>query len=126
MINYNNDGQKAPENIRDLATRSLDADKALDIETIDLRGQTALADFMIVASGTSSRHISALAEKVAERLKALGLNDIHIEGLRTSDWVIVDAGDVIIHLFKPEVRSFYSLEKMWRTPPHPGIELVTA
>lgn len=125
MINYDNDGQKAPENIRDLAMRSLDADKALDIETIDLRGQTALADFMIVASGTSSRHISALAEKVAERLKALGLNDIHIEGLRTSDWVIVDAGDVIIHLFKPEVRSFYSLEKMWRTP-HPGIELVTA
>ena len=93
--------------------RALDADKALDIECIDLRGQSALADFMVIASGTSSRHISALAEKLSERLKALGIHDVRAEGLQTSDWVILDAGDVIVHLFRPEVRSFYNLERMW-------------
>lgn len=105
---------------------SLDADKAQDIEVIDLRGQTSLADYMIVASGTSSRHVSALAEKLAERLGKLGIKDVHMEGQKTSDWVVVDAGDVIIHVFRPEVRDFYALEKMWRHPHHPNMELVTA
>jgi ribosome-associated protein len=105
--------------------KSLDSDKAIEIEIIDLRGQTSLADFMVIASGTSSRHISAIAEKLEDRLKAAGVKDIHMEGLKNSDWVVVDAGDVIIHLFRPEVRSFYGIEKMWRSL-HPGIEMVTA
>ena len=123
-MTYDN-GQKSPENVKELALRALDADKALDIEMIDLRGLTSLADYMIVASGTSSRHVNALAEKLAERLSILGLKDIRMEGQENSDWIIVDAGDVIIHLFKPEVRSFYNLEKMWNMP-HPTMELVTA
>lgn len=118
-------GQKAPDHVKDLVMHSLDMDKALDIELIDLRGQTSLADYMIVASGTSTRHISALAEKLDDRLRALGIKDVHMEGLRTSDWVVVDAGDVIVHLFRPEVRSFYGIEKMWRSA-HPGIEMVPA
>lgn len=125
MVHYTHTGQNAPEDVKDLVIRSLDSDKALDIETIDLRGQTALADFLVIASGTSSRHISALAEKLGERLKPLGIGDIHMEGLKNSDWVVVDAGDVIIHLFRPEVRSFYNIEKMWSTL-HPGIELINA
>ena len=119
------EGRKSPENVKTLVLQALDADKALDIEIIDLRGQSALADFMIVASGTSSRHINALAVKLSERLDLLGLKDIRMEGQKNCDWVIVDAGDVIIHLFKPEVRTFYNLEKMWRTP-HPSIEVVHA
>ena len=112
-------GQKAPDHVKDLVMHSLDMDKALDIELIDLRGQTSLADYMIVASGTST------AEKLDDRLRALGIKDVHMEGLRTSDWVVVDAGDVIVHLFRPEVRSFYGIEKMWRSA-HPGIEMVPA
>jgi ribosome-associated protein len=119
------DGRKSPEKVKALVLQALDADKALEIEMIDLRGQTSLADFMVVASGTSSRHISALAVKLTERLHALGLKDVRIEGMKNCDWVIVDAGDVIIHLFKPEVRAFYNLEKMWRAP-HPAIEVVHA
>lgn len=110
------DGQKGPESVKALILRALDADKALDIECIDLRGQSAIADYMVIASGTSTRHISALAEKLAERLKALGVSDVRAEGLQTSDWVILDAGDVIVHLFRPEVRTYYNLEKMWMTP----------
>lgn len=120
------DGQRSPENIRTLAISSLDADKAQDIQVIDLRGQSSLADFMVVATGTSSRHVYALADKLAERLSKTGLADINIEGQKTSDWVIVDAGDVIIHIFRSEVRDFYALEKMWRNPTHPDMELVTA
>lgn len=95
---------------------ALDADKALEIEMIDLRGLTSIADYMVIASGTSSRHVSAMADKLAERLNILGLKDVRIEGQESCEWVIVDAGDVIIHLFKPEVRSFYNLEKMWSAP----------
>lgn len=109
-------GQKSPENVKEMALKALDADKALEIEMIDLRGLTSIADYMIVASGTSSRHVSAMADKLAERLNILGLKDVRIEGQESSEWVIVDAGDVIIHLFKPEVRSFYNLEKMWNVP----------
>lgn len=100
----------------------MDADKAEDIVTIDLKGQTPISDYMIVASGTSSRQVGALAEKLQERLKGLGLDDIRIEGKDQCNWVIVDAGDVIIHLFRPEVREFYNIEKMWQ--PHPHIQEV--
>lgn len=103
---------------------SLDADKAEDIETIDLRGQTAIADYMIVASGRSSRQVGALAEKLQDRLKAMGYKDVRIEGREQCNWVIVDAGDVVIHLFRPEVREFYNIEKMWRA--FPQLHEVTA
>jgi ribosome-associated protein len=95
---------------------SLDADKAERITTIDLRGQSALADFMVIASGRSSRQVSALAEKLRDRLKARGVRDIRIEGVDKGDWAIVDAGDIIVHIFRPEVRDYYDLEKMWQTP----------
>ncbi len=96
--------------------QSLDADKASDIETIDLRGQTAIADFMVVATGTSTRQVGAMAEKLEQRLKALGFSDIRTEGKDLCNWVVLDAGDVIVHIFRPEVREYYNIEKMWRTP----------
>ncbi len=91
----------------------MDADKAEDILTIDLKDQTAIADYMIIASGTSSRHVAALAEKLKDRMSARGVKNIRIEGTAQADWVAIDAGDVIVHLFRPEVREFYNIEKMW-------------
>lgn len=93
---------------------SLDLDKAQDIKTIDLKGQTSIADYMIVASGTSTRQVAALAEKIRDRLKAKGLEYVRIEGMEQCNWVVLDAGDVIVHLFRPEVRDFYNIEKMWQ------------
>ncbi len=81
--------------------------------TITLNEQTGLADYMIVASGTSSRHVSAMAERLRDRLNMRGIKEVRIEGLSQSDWVAIDAGDIIIHLFRPEVRDFYNIEKMW-------------
>lgn len=107
----------------------MDADKALDIVTIDLKDQTALADYMIIASGTSSRHVSALAQKLKTRLEMSGVKGMSLEGLSQSDWVAIDAGDVIVHLFRPEVRDFYNIEKMWGAFPATAqahSELVTA
>lgn len=111
-------GPNSPEQMKTIIEQSLDSDKALDIKTIDLRGQTAIADYMIVASGTSSRQVGALAEKLQERLKGVGVRDIRIEGKDQCNWVILDAGDIIVHLFRPEVREFYNIEKMWQTHPH--------
>ena len=92
---------------------TLDADKAENMETIDLRGQTCIADYMIVASGRSSTQIGALAKKLQERLKGQGFSHVQIEGLEHCNWVIVDAGDIVVHLFRPEVRTYYNIEKMW-------------
>lgn len=103
----------SPDKAKTLIEKSLDADKALDIVSIPLKGTSALADYIIVASGTSSRHVGALAEKLRERLSEAGYKDIRIEGQGQSDWVVVDTGDIIVHLFRPEVRSFYNIEKMW-------------
>ena len=91
----------------------MDADKGEDIKIIDLQSQSALADYMIVATGTSSRHIAALASKLKDRLEARGVKGIKIEGLAQSDWVAIDTGDIIVHLFREEVREFYNIEKMW-------------
>src|SRR5688572_16762642 len=102
--------------MKDLILKSLDADKALDLEIIDLRGQSALADYMVIASGTSSRHIVAMAAKLRDRLDARDVKNIRGEGMAQGDWVILDAGDVIVHLFRPEVREFYCLEEMWDMP----------
>ena len=92
---------------------SLDDDKAQDVTAIPLAGKTSIADVMIIASGRSSRQVASMAEHLAERLKAEHQRSVKLEGLPTADWVLVDAGDVIVHLFRPEVRSFYNLEKMW-------------
>ena len=105
---------------KDLIVQSLDADKAEDIKIIDLQSQSAIADYMIVATGTSSRHVSALASKLKDRLEARGIKGIKIEGLAQSDWVAFDAGDIIVHLFREEVREFYNIEKMWL--PISGVE----
>ena len=92
---------------------SLDDDKAEEIVTIDLKGKSEMADFMVICSGRSSRQVSAISEKLVDRLKqSMGLI-AKIEGKETGDWVLIDAGDVIVHVFRPEVREFYQLEKMW-------------
>ena len=91
----------------------LDADKAQDIVLIDLKGKSSMADGMIVASGRSHRHVGAIAAHLLRTLKDLGLGKAKVEGLPHCDWVLIDAGDVIIHLFRPEVRTFYNIEKIW-------------
>ena len=92
---------------------SLDDDQAQDVVTIPLEGKSSIADYMIVASGRSTRQVAAIATKLAERLKHAGFGSPRIEGLPAADWVLIDAGDVVVHLFRPEVRSFYNLERMW-------------
>ncbi|WP_306372492.1 ribosome silencing factor [Roseisalinus antarcticus] len=93
---------------------SLDDDKAEEVMQIDLRGRSEMADWMVIASGRSSRQVGAISEKLADRLKAeLGVV-CKVEGKETGDWVLIDAGDVIVHVFRPEVREFYQLEKMWQ------------
>ena len=92
---------------------SLDDMKAEDSVTIDLAGKSSIADFMVVASGTSSRHVASLAERVIKDLHKAGIKNVRVEGLRQGDWVLIDAGDVIVHIFRPEIRAFYNLEKMW-------------
>lgn len=101
----------------DLIKTSLDDDKAEDIVVIDLEGKSNIADAMVIASGTSSRHVAALADHLLRKLKNDGMKSLTAEGAERGDWVLVDAGDVIVHLFRPEVRAFYNLEKMW------GLEL---
>lgn len=92
---------------------SLVDDKAEDIVVIDLAGKTSIADHMVIASGRSQRHVGAAAQHLVERLKAVGVDPVRAEGVSQCDWVVIDAGDAIVHLFRPEVRSFYNLEKMW-------------
>lgn len=91
----------------------IDADKGEEIVTIDLAGKSAMADAMVIASGRSSRHVAAMAEHVIENLKKSGAKVARAEGMARGDWVLIDAGDVIVHLFRPEVRKFYALEKLW-------------
>ena len=91
----------------------LSDNKAVEIASINLKGKTSIADFMIVASGNSSRHIHALSEILLEKLKKKGLNDCHLEGRNSKDWKLIDAKDIIIHIFHPEKRKFYDIERMW-------------
>jgi ribosome-associated protein len=119
----------APPVLLDALYKVIDDAKAEDIVTLDLAGKTSLADAMIVASGGSARHVGAIAERVASSLKDMGLPTPRIEGMPVCDWVLIDASDVIIHLFRPEVRSFYNLEKLWGmgrplegAPPEPSAE----
>lgn len=92
---------------------SLEDSKAEDSVSIDIHGKSALADHMVVASGRSHRHVSAVADHLLRALKAQGFGAPRVEGLSSADWVLIDAGDVIVHIFRPEVREFYALEKMW-------------
>ncbi|EKV32413.1 Iojap protein [Caenispirillum salinarum AK4] len=100
----------------DLVETSLDDDKAEDITVIALAGKSSIAEYMVIASGRSSRQVGAMADHLAEKLKALGLG-VTVEGKAAGDWVLLDAGDVVVHLFRPEVRAFYNLEKMWGVAP---------
>ena len=104
----------AKETVR-LVLASLDNMKAEDTVTIDLTGKTSIADTMVVASGRSNRHVGAVADHVLKDLGEAGLRGVRVEGMPHCDWVLIDAGDVIVHVFRPEVRSFYNLEKMWAT-----------
>jgi ribosome-associated protein len=101
------------ERLLALVLESLDDDQAQEIVTIPLAGKSSIADSMVIASGRSSRQVTAIAQKLAERIKHSGLAMPRIEGLPAADWVVVDGGDVVVHLFRPEVRSFYNLERMW-------------
>ena len=92
---------------------TLDSNKALDIISIDLKGKSSMADYMIIASGTSSRHIQALSEQVFYKFKNSGVENCKIEGKDSNDWKLVDGIDLIVHIFNPEKRKFYELEKMW-------------
>lgn len=103
---------RAEETLRIVLARLEDM-KAEDIVTIDLTDKTSIADCMVVASGRSSRHVGSVADNIVEELKKAGLTDIRVEGQPHCDWVLIDAGDVIVHVFRPEVRTFYNLEKMW-------------
>jgi ribosome-associated protein len=96
-----------------LVLKSVDDDKAEDIVEIDLRGRSDVADYMVICSGRSSRQVAAISEKLADRLKQELRISVRMEGKDTGDWVLIDAGDVIVHVFRPEVRDFYQLEKMW-------------
>ena len=92
---------------------ALNDNKATDIKTIDLKDKTSIADFMIIASGNSSRHIQALAEILMDKLKQKGIDNCHLEGKNSTEWKLIDAKDIIIHIFNPDKRKFYNLEKMW-------------
>lgn len=106
--------QSSPDLLQ-LVQSSLEDDKAIDPVSIDLSGKTSIADTMVIASGTSQRHIATMAQHLLERLKDAGLKGLSAEGSGQSDWILIDAGDVIVHLFKGELRQFYDLEKLWGT-----------
>lgn len=106
-----------PEKMRDAALKVLDARQAEDIVTVDLRGKSILADFAIIASGRSSRQLAAIADYLGAAFTELGARKIRIEGLPQGDWVLIDAGDVLVHLFRPEVRRYYNIEAIWSHHP---------
>ena len=99
--------------LKSIILDTLDSNKALDIVSIDLKNKSSMADYMIIASGTSSRHIQALSEQVLQKLKSNGVKNSKIEGKESSDWKLVDGIDLIVHIFNPEKRKFYELEKIW-------------
>ena len=96
-----------------LVLKQLDDDQAQEVVTIDLEGKSSIADHMVIASGRSTRQVASIAQKLAEEIKKQGFGPVKLEGLPAADWVLIDAGDVVVHLFRPEVRSFYNLERMW-------------
>jgi ribosome-associated protein len=108
------------EALHGLVLRSLDDDKAVDVVSIPLSGKSNIADYMVIASGRSTRQVAAMAQKLSERIKRDLGRGVRVEGLPVADWVLIDADDVIVHLFRPEVRSFYNLERMWAFEERPA------
>lgn len=106
-------GTDQVEALHALVLNSLDDDQAVETVSIPLAGKSSIADYMVVASGKSTRQVASMAQKLAEKIKAEFGRSARVEGLPNADWVLIDAGDVIVHLFRPEVRSFYNLERMW-------------
>ena len=106
------------EALVELAVEALEDLKAFDIQVLDVRGLTSIADFMVIASGTSSRQVQAMAASVVERAKQQGVEVLGVEGRETGDWVLCDLGDVIVHAMHPTARLFYQLEKLWSEPAH--------
>ncbi|WP_091518756.1 ribosome silencing factor [Aerobium aerolatum] len=100
----------------ELVLASLDDSKAEDIVSINLQGKSTLGDYMVIASGRSHRHVAAVADHLISALKDAGLGFPRVEGMSGADWVLIDTGDIIVHIFRPEVREFYNIEKMWLTP----------
>lgn len=109
--------KEAAAELADMVYDILDKQSAENIVRLDLTGKSSIADTMIVASGRSNRHVSALSDYIQRGLKEIGLKKLGIEGDKQNDWVLIDAGDVIVHLFRPEVREFYALEKLWAVSP---------
>jgi ribosome-associated protein len=113
------------DKLHGIVMSSLDDDQAVEVVSIPLAGKSTIADHMVIASGRSTRQVASMAQKLAERIKRETGRPVRIEGLPTADWVLIDADDVIVHLFRPEVRSFYNLERMWafgEAPAPTGIE----
>ena len=108
------------EALHSLVLRSLDDDQAQDVVTIPLMGKSNIADHMVIASGRSTRQVASMAQKLSERIKQELGRPVRVEGLPVADWVLIDADDVIVHIFRPEVRSFYNLERMWAFESAPG------
>ena len=106
-------GAPEAEALHDLVLRSLDDDQAQDVVSISLTGKSSIADHMVIASGRSTRQVASMAQKLQDRIKQDLGRHVRIEGLPVADWVLIDADDVIVHIFRPEVRSFYNLERMW-------------
>ena len=109
--------ERVPTDLLKIVEKSLDADKAEDIISIDLAGKSSIADYMVIATGRSNRQLAYMAQHLDEKLTKIGIKKVSIEGLTQGEWVLLDGGDVIVHLFKPDIRRFYNLEKMW------GVEL---
>ncbi|MBX3597849.1 MAG: ribosome silencing factor [Rhizobiaceae bacterium] len=109
-------GQVTADQALHTVLASLDDSKAEEIVTIDIRTKSSLGDYMVIASGRSHRHVAAVADHLLKALKDKGFGNARVEGLPGADWVLIDAGDVIVHVFRPEVREFYNIEKMWQAP----------
>jgi ribosome-associated protein len=113
-------GADAANRALEVVLASLEDSKAEDIVTINIAGKSALGDYMVVVSGRSNRHVSAIADHLMSDMKDEGLGNARVEGLETGDWVLIDTGDIIIHVFRPEIREFYNIEKMWAAPDEEG------
>ncbi|WP_128893433.1 ribosome silencing factor [Erythrobacter sp. HKB08] len=109
-----------------LVLEQLDDDQAQDVVVIPLEGKSSIADHMVIASGRSTRQVASMAQKLAEKIKQGGFGPARLEGLPAADWVLIDSGDVVVHLFRPEVRSFYNLERMWAFGDAPPVAAGTA
>lgn len=105
--------QVEPGSLLAVILEQLDEDQAQDLVTIPLQGKSSIADYMIIASGRSTRHVAAMAHKLADKIKQAGFGSSRLEGLPNADWVLIDAHDIVVHVFRPEVRGFYNLERMW-------------